>query len=93
MSGPDLAKRAGVDIKTVNNMVNGRYDPRPEKVAQVAAVFGISEWQLLIPDLPMDLLRIDGRLEKLIRDYGGANEKDRENIARLAEMAARYTKD
>lgn len=92
MSGPDVAKKAGVDIKTVNNMINGRYDPRPEKVDLVARVFGMSAWQLLIPNLPGELLRRDGRLEKLIHDYGVATEEGRDNIDRVADMAARYTR-
>lgn len=92
MSGPELARRAKVDIKTVNNMVNGRYDPRPEKVDQVAEVFGMLGWQLLVSDLPMSLLRKDGRLADLIRNYGSASDDGRESITRVAEMAARNNK-
>jgi transcriptional regulator with XRE-family HTH domain len=91
LNGPEIARRAGVDIKTVNNMVNGRYDPRPEKVDQVAAVFGLSGWQLLIPDLPGDMLRNHG-LPDLISNYVSANPDGRDNILRVAEMAARYKK-
>ena len=91
MKSPEVAKAAGVDAKTMNNMLNGRYDPRPEKVDQVAAVFGLNGWQLLIPDLPEDMLR-NGKLEQLIANYVSAGTEGRDSIHRVAEMAARYKK-
>lgn len=47
MSAAEVAKRAHVDRKTINNQVNGRYDPRPEVADAVAEVFGFAGWQLL----------------------------------------------
>ena len=89
MKAPEVAKRSGVDAKTVNNMLNGRFDPRPEKADQVAAVFGLSGWQLLIPGLPADMLS-NGRLEQLIENYVSAGPSGRDSISRVAEMAAKY---
>jgi transcriptional regulator with XRE-family HTH domain len=91
MKSPEVAKLAKVDAKTMNNMVNGRFDPRPEKVDQVAAVFGLTGWQLLIPDLPGDMLR-NSTLEHLIANYVSAGKDGRDSINRVAEMAARYGK-
>ena len=91
MKAPEVAKRSGVDPKTVNNMVHGRYDPRPEKADQVAQVFGLSGWQLLVPDLPADMIG-NGKLEKLIENYVSAGAEGRDSITRVAEMAARYGK-
>ena len=92
MKAPEVAKRSGVDAKTVNNMLHGRFDPRPEKADQVAQVFGLNGWQLLIPDLPADMFR-NGQLEKLIANYVSASPDGRDSIIRVAEMAAKYGKD
>ena len=91
MKAPEVARRSGVDPKTINNMVHGRYDPRPEKADQVAEVFGIRGWQLLIPDLPVDMLA-NGTLESVIRNYVSASVEGRDSIQRVAEMAAKYGK-
>jgi transcriptional regulator with XRE-family HTH domain len=92
MKAPEVARLSGVDAKTVNNMLHGRFDPRPEKADMVAQVFGLSGWQMLIPDLPVDLLR-NGKLDQLIANYVSASPDGRDNIRRVAEMAARYGKD
>jgi transcriptional regulator with XRE-family HTH domain len=91
MASPEVAKKAGVDAKTMNNMLNGRYDPRPDKVEQVAAVFGLTAWQMLIPDLPEDMLH-NGRLSQVVENYVSAGTEGRDSIHRVAEMAARYHK-
>jgi len=90
MTSPEVAHKAGVDAKTLNNLLHGRFDPRPEKCEQVAAVFGLTGWQLMIPELSSDLFQ-NGRLAKLIEDYASADESGRDNILRVAEMAARYS--
>jgi transcriptional regulator with XRE-family HTH domain len=41
LSASEVAKKAGVDRKTINNQLNARYDPRPEQVDAVASVFGL----------------------------------------------------
>lgn len=89
MSAPELAKKAGVDRKTINNQLNGRYDPRPEQVDAVAQVFGLKGWLLLSPNLQPDK-RGNGRLVQLLELYADANEEGKENILRVAEMAAGY---
>jgi transcriptional regulator with XRE-family HTH domain len=86
-TSPEIARDAGVDAKTMNNMLHGRYDPRPEKVDQVAKVFGLTGWQLLIPNLPGDMVA-NGRLERVIADYVAADPDGRESIARIADLAA-----
>jgi transcriptional regulator with XRE-family HTH domain len=92
MKAPEVAKRSGVDAKTVNNMLHGRFDPRPEKADQVAQVFGLNGWQLLIPDLPADMFK-NGKLEQLIANYVSASPDGRDSIIRVAEMAAKYERD
>lgn len=92
MKAPEVARVSGVDAKTVNNMLHGRFDPRPEKADMVAQVFGLSGWQMLIPDLTAAMLK-NGELDQLIANYVSASPDGRDNIRRVAEMAAKYRKD
>lgn len=50
-SDAKVAKRAGVDQKTVWRMVNEANSARVESVAKVAEAFGLSTWQILVPGL------------------------------------------
>lgn len=86
MTGPEVAQKAGVDRKTVNNQLNGRYDPRPEQVQKVAQVFGFEAWQLLSADFNVELER-NGKLRELIALYANADEEAREAMIRVARMA------
>lgn len=88
MSAPRLAERAGVDRKTVYNQLNGRFDPRPEKVEQVAKVFGLTSWDLLSKNFKADKIA-NGRLQKLIELFQETDETGQDNILRIAEMAAK----
>lgn len=89
LSGPEVAKRAGVDRKTLNNQLNGRYDPRHEQVDAVAKVFGLEGWQLIHP--AFDPERANNQMiEHLLELYAAADEQGRESIMRVAEMAATY---
>lgn len=89
LSAPEVAKKAGVDRKTVNNHLNGRYDPRPDQVRAVAAVFGVNEWDLINPRWSPHKEQ-NNKLSELIELYEKANPEGRENILRVAEMAANY---
>lgn len=89
LTAPEIAKRAGVDRKTLNNQLNGRYDPRPEQVDKVAQVFGLTCWELLNPAFE-PTRTANGHLQELIALYSQADDAGRENILRIAEMAAKY---
>lgn len=89
LAAPEVAKRAGVDRKTVNNQLNGRYDPRPEQVDAVAKVFGLTGWILLSSSFRPEMAN-NGNIQRLLELYADANEDGRENILRVAEMAAHY---
>ena len=91
LSEREIAKRAKVDPKTVNNQVNGRYSPDAEKADAVAKVFGLQGWQLLDP--AFDVKRaMNEKLQELFELYDAADDAGRENILRVAEMAAGYRK-
>ena len=89
LSAPDVARQAGIDRKTLNNQLHGRYDPRPEAVDKVAGVFGYTCWDLLNPNFDPERSK-NGRLQSLIDMYSQADDTGRENILRVAEMAAKY---
>lgn len=91
MSSPEVAAKAKVDRKTLNNQLNGRYDPRPEQVQAVAEVFGYNNWDLLNPDFDPDR-KANAKLTTLIENYAKADDRGRESILRVAEMAAEYKK-
>jgi transcriptional regulator with XRE-family HTH domain len=91
LSASEVAKKAGVDRKTINNQLNARYDPRPEQVDAVASVFGFNHWDLLSPHFNADR-KSNERLRALIDLYATADDKGQENILRIAEMAATYRK-
>ena len=45
MSAPELAELAKVDRKTVNNLLNARFDPRLSLVEKIANALGLTTWQ------------------------------------------------
>ena len=92
LSAPAVAKQAGVDRKTLNNQLNGRFDPRPEQVQLVAEVFGYNNWELLNPAFDPDK-NSSQKLRELVELYAKATDEGKENILRVAEMAAKYSKD
>src|SRR6185369_1809540 len=50
-SSPEIAEAAQIGRKTMNNFLNGRFDPRLTLVEKVANTFGLTTWQLLAMDL------------------------------------------
>jgi transcriptional regulator with XRE-family HTH domain len=87
MKGPEVAAKAHVDRKTINNMEEGRFDPRPEMVVKVAKVFGYGAHQLLDPNFNPDTAD-SPELRELIASYNMADPDGRDNILRIAKMAA-----
>ena len=82
-----VAERAGIDPKSINNMMNARFDPRLSQVEKVANVFGLTTWQLLAfrletkaPDSAQTL--------KLLDHYTSAPDAGRRAIMQVAEIAA-----
>jgi DNA-binding XRE family transcriptional regulator len=88
-TAPRVAEKAGLDRKTINNMLNGRYNPNLDVVEAVAGVFGLNSWQMLRHDLPDSLVHAK-IIDKLIDDFYAASPEDREKISGVAEMAAKY---
>lgn len=91
-TGPELAGKAKVDRKTVNNQLNARFDPRPEQVDAVAKVFGLNYWDLLNPHLDVDAATNE-TLMRLVELYGRATDDGKESILSVAQLAASAQKE
>lgn len=89
-SEAEVSKRSGVASKTVNNMRRGRTKASIENADKVARVFGLSGWQLIIPDYPLELLQ-DSGLASVVDNYAHSNAESRNAIKRIAEREAHYS--
>lgn len=89
LSPPTVAQRAGIDPKSVNNMLHARFEPRLENVEAVAKVFGLTGWQLIRRNLAKGMPGI-AEIEELIERYIAASPEQRETIMHVAEMAGPY---
>lgn len=89
----ELAKKTGVSQRTISNMLNpGSVGSiTTGSLEKVSEYFKIEPYHLLIEDLPIEVL-ISSTIEKVINYYAKSSEEGRENINRIAEMAANYTK-
>lgn len=82
-SDAKVAKKAGVDQKTVWRMVNEANSASIKSVSRVAGAFGLSAWQILVPGLDPNNLPVVTM-----------TEGERAFYARLrADIATLVTKD
>lgn len=87
MSGHQIAEKAKLDPKTVNNMLRASHDPRLTHVEKVASVFGMAAWQLLAMDL--EIRNADSvQVVRLLERYTEAPDDGRKAILQVAEIAA-----
>ena len=87
-----LSRRSGVSQKTISNWLDPTRGVAPvlDKLELVADVYRLEVWQLLVPDLPDDMLLI-GHLKKLVANYGHiTNPSARRYIEQIAEPEANY---
>jgi transcriptional regulator with XRE-family HTH domain len=89
LTGHEIARRAKVDPKTVNNQLHGKYDPRPEQVDAVASVFGLTYLDLLNPGFD-PAAQTNDTMRQLVQLYSMADDTGRKNILAVAEMAVGY---
>jgi transcriptional regulator with XRE-family HTH domain len=89
-SEEDLAKISGVSQKTINNVVNQRTATSLDNIEKLAAAWGLTGWQLIIPSLPDELIG-SGRIAKIYQNYVGSSPDGRKHIEMVAEREAAYT--
>ncbi len=85
----DLPKKSGVSSRMVSYILAGERTPSIEILDKLASAFGITGWQLMVPNLHASLVR-NGRLEKLIQSYVEIAEEGRELIDRVAQRETEY---
>lgn len=93
LSQEGLAKRAGISQRAVGYLVNYKdaqdRHPTTQTIAAIALAFDLQVWQLMMPNLPFELVR-SKRLAKLIENYVDAPESGRAQVERIAESEVRY---
>lgn len=90
LTGPELARRTGLDRKTVYNYLHALTDPRPDHVRAIAKVFHFDASMLLSEAFRPDMAN-DATLKQLLEHYEKANDAGRDLILRVAEAAPRKT--
>ena len=84
-----LARRAGVNQKTISNILNCVKAVQLDKLEGIARAFRLAPWQLLVPDLPTDLLDRE-KLDRLISSYLSCDDAARAIVHHIAEREAEY---
>jgi len=83
LSQAELARQAGIAQRTISTLLDTSdptaSNPRSKTLDQLAAYFGMPTWQLLIPNLPIDVLLSKG-LARLVHGYRDASPTDRESF-------------
>lgn len=85
-----LSKMAKVSQKTVSNMLKPEGPtPHLDNIDAVAAVYGLTGWQLILPSLPASKESVEGMV-RLVENFAGASAEGQAAITRVAEMEANY---
>jgi Helix-turn-helix. len=93
VSQKELERRSGVSQATISNLINPasntKYSPTAAILEKIAKAFNIKLWQLLIPNIPPELLA-SRTIEKVLENFVAADNQGRDAISRIAEAELRY---
>ncbi|WP_449425982.1 helix-turn-helix domain-containing protein [Rhodanobacter lindaniclasticus] len=93
LSQAELARKTGVGQSTLSKLLNtedpSAMNPRSSTVQELADFFDVPGWQMLIPDMPLELL-LSKRVTKLIENYRDAPDQGRAQVERVAESEVKY---
>ena len=87
-----LARRSGVSQKAISNWLRPEMgiSANIDNLGPIARVYGLEVWQLLVPDLPDDML-LAGHLKSLVANYRQiTSPAARRYIDQVAEAEAGY---
>jgi transcriptional regulator with XRE-family HTH domain len=88
MSEAAVAKAAGIDKKTVNNVLNRRFAAQLDKLDAIAKALDIRPWRLLLEDAdPQN--GDDSKLAHLIEDFERSDETGKHGILTIADIAVK----
>lgn len=91
MTKADVAKKSGVSERMIGYILSKERSPTVDVAEALGRAFGLSGWQMIMPDLPVQLAK-NGLLERLVKNYSSISEEGREYINRVAEREANYKK-
>lgn len=89
MKPSQLAEKSGVSIRMIYFVLNGEKAPSINVTEKLASAFKLKAWHLVLPSLPQDIKK-GGEIEKLIKDYLGANSEGSQHILQVAKKQAEY---
>lgn len=77
-----IAKDLGLSTRSLTNARNQSHIPRLDAIDKVARVFKLSPWQLLLPDLPAEVL-FNPELRRSMQLLIESDPEDRRAVERL----------
>lgn len=91
MTKPQLAKKSGVSERMISYILSKKKTPTVETAEQIAKPFGLTSWQLIIPNITASLAKA-GALERLVKNYLASSGEGQELITHVAEREVQYKK-
>lgn len=82
MTVGELAHRSGVSKRMIDYILAGERKPSVEIAGMLANAFGLTGWQLILPNLSYMIAR-SGALDNLIDDFERASQETREYVAHV----------
>lgn len=86
----DLAEKADVSQKVINNMLHQRSAATIDTVEAVAGAFKLEAWQLLYSELTTSDPELTAKAAKVLSGYLSATPEGRDLIYRVAEREVEY---
>lgn len=78
----DIARSLDLSLRSLSNARSGAHVPRLDAVDKVAREFKLSPWQLLLPDLPAEVL-FNPELRRSMQLLLESDPEDRKAVERL----------
>jgi transcriptional regulator with XRE-family HTH domain len=85
-----LHQKSRVSERMIGYILAHERKPTVEIAEALASAFGLTGWQLIMPDLPIEIAK-SGKLDELIHNYSLSSESGREYINRVAEQESKYS--
>jgi transcriptional regulator with XRE-family HTH domain len=85
LSTAQLAKKAVIATKTLNNLLKGRHAPQADVLAKIADALNVALWQLWLPEFPADMAH-DATFPHLIRTASKLTPAALKNVSHVADL-------
>lgn len=82
---PELARRAGISPKTVNNIIEGRHHPQLDVLAKIAEALNLELWQMWLPHLPQDAAH-DETFPRLVTTAAKLSHEAAARVAHIIDL-------